>query len=302
MWSSCNAGSLVDVVWLLAAAITSVAIFAGVRASCRDGGLSTIARRTSVTLGAGVLAPFAVGLVLSVRTVACASVRPVALRGDDLLLVAVGRGRSMYALTPLVGVVCAASLALTRRPLTNGPRSHVALLAVTAVASGLPSLMNLRVDPDLCLGEPLEMVREIQAAQEAYRAELGAYANISTSLGANQDINHGALYPSSPHEPGFHRRGWGVSCARAACNTGAGWSSLPVRVDGPVAFGYSTIAGRAGERPTAKIIMRGEPVQWQVPKSDWYIVTAVGRTSSGEFVTVVGSSFTRRLLIDVGSY
>ncbi len=77
---------------------------------------------------------------------------------------------------------------------------------------------------------------------------------------------------------------------------------LPVHVDGPVAFGYSAIAGHAGERPNAEVTISGKRVEWPVPQGDWYIVTAVGDPQGrGVFTTILASSFSTQVLVDYGT-
>jgi hypothetical protein len=77
------------------------------------------------------------------------------------------------------------------------------------------------------------------------------------------------------------------------------WTILPVHVSGPVAFGYTTVAGHAGERPSAVVTVQGKPVEWPVPQAEWYIVTAVGDpAATGAFITVLGSSFADETLVD----
>jgi len=142
------------------------------------------------------------------------------------------------------------------------------------------------------------MVQGIRVAQEAYHSETQQYANISSALAAN----HFALYPQAPREPGTYKTAWGVPCPAQACDSGMDWRMLPIHVDGPVRFGYSTIAGRAGERPTAVVTIDGKQVSWPLPKDDWFIITAVGDVEgNGVFATVLASSFSNEILIDPGA-
>lgn len=145
--------------------------------------------------------------------------------------------------------------------------------------------------------EATHTVQSIRVAEETFRAETGSYANISTALAANQQTNHFALYPHAPRQPGTRAVPWGGECPPSACLMS--WAFLPVHVDGPVRFGYSAVAGHAGERPTAVVTIDGAPVSWPVPDTDWYIVTAVGDVNgNGVFTTVLVTSFDNTLRID----
>lgn len=296
----CGDSTILCTSWLLAALVTFVGMIIGVRSFYVDGRYSILARRLSLIPALGVMAPFVVGLARGIRAAIQASAEPLGLHGIDLVWVLIGRSRSMNSLSVLLSVAGALLLLLISGRAAREQRSRHIVVGVVVATSGLLNLVIGREHDELC--EAIVLVREIQIAQEAYRAEFGVYANVSGALAANQASNHQALYPTSPHEPGSYFRRWNVPCPAPVCNAGLDWSVLPVHVSGPVKFGYSTIAGRAGERPAANININGRPVQWPVPEKDWYIVTAVGDpTSAREFVTVVGSSLTTQVLIDIGS-
>jgi type IV pilus assembly protein PilA len=186
-----------------------------------------------------------------------------------------------------------------QRRVVAGAASLLLVLGVGLVV-WLSSTRRARRDEDL--GEAYAMVQSIRVAQEQYRVETHEYANVSRALAANQHTNHFALYPESPREHGYRDTvGWGAPCAAQACNPGFDWSILPVHVDGPLRFGYSTIAGRAGERPPAIVTMDGAPVTWPVPSEDWYIITAVGDVEgNGIYTTVLADSFSSDVRIDPG--
>lgn len=291
----CSDWSFLYDMWLVAAVVTSVATIVGARSLYTDKGQSSFVRRVSVALGAAAPLVFATGLGFGIK----AAMRANTLHFADVMWVIVVRSRSMNVASVLVALACGLSLALMRRRAAGEWRVPVLVLAVLAVTSGLLGAATMRAQDDLC--EAFAMVREIQIAQEAYRAETGAYANVSVALAANQATRHEALYPSSPSEPNARSRLWNVPCPASVCKAGSDWAMLPVHVDAPVVFGYSTIAGRAGERPVADVTLGGKRVQWPVPERDWYIVTAVGDPSgSGTFVTVVASSFAPHPLVDRG--
>jgi hypothetical protein len=169
-----------------------------------------------------------------------------------------------------------------------------ALLVLVVVVAAVAKLVRdqMRRRGMMRTAEDIYMVNAIRVAQETFRAETGSYANVSTALAANQNTNHFALYPQAPKEPGDYDAEWGNPCPASACNAGLNWSILPVHVIGKVRFGYSTIAGGAGERPTVAVIIDGKPVSWPTPDKDWYIVTAVGDVDgSGVFTTLLATSW-----------
>lgn len=132
----------------------------------------------------------------------------------------------------------------------------------------------------------------IRSAQNEYLLKNGHYANVSVALGANTATNHAALYPQVGREPGKDAIPWGGPCPPTACNPGMDWSMLGVRVTEPQKYGFSTIAGRAGERPTAIVTVQGQPLDWPVPDKDWFIISAVGDPKGdGRVTTLVQTSW-----------
>jgi type IV pilus assembly protein PilA len=175
----------------------------------------------------------------------------------------------------------------------------VAILAMMAVV-GYRKLTNSSHS-----AEATHMVNAIRVAQEAYHAETGSYANVSVALAANQSTNHAALYPhasmSSFKEPGNYKVGWGGTCPSTACNVGFDWRAMPVHADGSTMYGYTSQAGLAGVAPTQVVTMSGVSVTWPstIP-TDWFLITAVGDTDgNGKFSTILGTSFTNDLLVDL---
>jgi type IV pilus assembly protein PilA len=133
----------------------------------------------------------------------------------------------------------------------------VGVLATLAVA-GFRKLVN-----SSHVSEATSMVQNIRVAQEAYHAETQRYANVSNSL-----LDY---YPNPP----LYQRvtAWGGPCTN--CTQDAKWSDLPVHVDGPVRFGYATIAGLPGTAPPAA--PNGSTLVFPAqPTSDWYVVAADG--------------------------
>jgi prepilin-type N-terminal cleavage/methylation domain-containing protein len=85
------------------------------------------------------------------------------------------------------------------------------------------------------MGEAQDMVSNIRTAEESFKAENGAYLNVSAGLDPPN------MYPqASP--VGTVTTAWGGTCG--SC-TGS-WASLNVAPSAPVVFGYAVIADAAG--------------------------------------------------------
>jgi len=115
------------------------------------------------------------------------------------------------------------------------------------------------------VSEATSMVNNIRVAQEAYHAETQGYANCSADLTSTT-----SWYPKQSVY-GIVTQ-WGAACS--SCNTGYDISQvLPVHVDGPVLFGYATIAGAAGAGGTA-IGNNCNLTGLTSPTVDWYGIAA----------------------------
>ena len=137
--------------------------------------------------------------------------------------------------------------------------------------------------------EAQNMVQDIRVAQESYHSETQQYANVSTSITA--------YYPlAAPN--GKTVTGWGAACA--GCTTD--WSVLPLHVDGPVMFGYATIAGAANTSPVpASITYQGQTLTFPAPSLvDWFIVAAgCDLDSNGNIGThVYTTSWSNQVVVD----
>lgn len=164
--------------------------------------------------------------------------------------------------------------------------------------------------------EATQMIQSIKAAQEAFHAETGTYADISAG-GVCVQGGCTNLYPQSVigGTLGSQKFGWGVSCLTSGgvCNTGTDWLQLPVHTQAAVMYGYTTMAGLAGSVTSSvglnKIpsnIGSGStppPYTVTVPTAaqttaDWYVVTGVGNTEDNVNPCVVfGSSFQSDLIV-----
>ncbi len=140
------------------------------------------------------------------------------------------------------------------------------------------------------VSEATGMVHNIRVAQEAYHSETQSYANISASITS--------WYPAGApvHAMQF---GWGGACG-SMCATGMDWSMLPLHVDGPVLFGYATVAGNPGTNPPATITFDNATAT--VPQSiptDWYVIAAAGDLDSVSTTgtLVVGGSWTNQISV-----
>jgi prepilin-type N-terminal cleavage/methylation domain-containing protein len=114
--------------------------------------------------------------------------------------------------------------------------------------------------------EAQSMVNSIAVAQEEYHSETQTYANVSASLTS--------YYPQAA-PAGNLITAWGAACG-GQC-TASDWSVLPVHVDGPVYFGYATVAGTAGSNPTpSSLTVNGQAIPLPAPSPvDWFIVGAM---------------------------
>ncbi len=136
------------------------------------------------------------------------------------------------------------------------------------------------------------MLQGVGVAQEGYHAETQQYANISPSLAS--------WYPqASP--VGTLVTEWGQPCS-SQCQSGMDWTMLPLHVDGPVMFGYATVAGAAGQAPQpASVTVNGAVIVFNpAPTTDWFISAAQcdldGQGAPN--TTVYATSWTNHVLID----
>lgn len=143
------------------------------------------------------------------------------------------------------------------------------------------------------VSEAQTMVQNIRVAQEGYHSETQQYANVS------KDITT-AWYPLAT-PVGQKVTAWGGPCT-TGCNLPMDWSQLPVHTDGPVMFGYATIAGPAGTGPVpAAITVNGATLTFPSnPSTDWFIVAATcnldGQGTPN--TTVYAMSWTNQVYVD----
>jgi type IV pilus assembly protein PilA len=174
----------------------------------------------------------------------------------------------------------------------------VEMMVVVAIIGVLATLavVGLRkIAQSSHVSEATNMVQNIRVAQEAYHSENLQYANITTGTFPNG--NGGTptgttLYPANSKYGTL--TGWGATCT--SCMTD--WSVLPLHVDGPVLFGYATVANPA-TFPT-QVFVNGSPVALtQPPLTDWYAIAAEadldGNTNT--VTDVFGFSWTNQMFV-----
>jgi prepilin-type N-terminal cleavage/methylation domain-containing protein len=154
----------------------------------------------------------------------------------------------------------------------------IGILAVIAVASYRRFVGGSK------MAEATHMLEGIRTAQEAHKAETGAYLNISAGLRPPN------MYPVQT--PGAFKTAWGAPCSW--CTTD--WANLNVVADGPVYFGYATQAGAPPATPASagiSITLNNQAVNLSglgvgVP---WFVATASGDTNgNGVFCNLATTS------------
>ncbi len=149
--------------------------------------------------------------------------------------------------------------------------------------------------------EATHMVQSIRVAQEAYHAEAQTYVSTTTATAVASDPN---LYPTQNATPGNWKSPWTTPTAGCTSPNYGCFALLPVHTDGPVMYGYGTIAGTAGTAsisvtvPTLAAALAGPTGN---SPTDWYWIWAVGNPSnypsSANWSYVVANSFTNDLYV-----
>jgi len=154
----------------------------------------------------------------------------------------------------------------------------VGILAVIAVVGYRKLVLSAKVT------EAKNVISGARIAQEGYRTERGVYANIGAS----------PLCPLATSGTGQFKTGWDPNCGG-----GPTWAVLPIHVDGPVQFGYATVAGSTTLPTTI-----GQPnpfvnVPPAVGTDPWYYVTASANLepNTPAFTELVGTSWSNQIFI-----
>ena len=140
--------------------------------------------------------------------------------------------------------------------------------------------------------EATSMVNNLRVAQEAYHAETQTYASCTTAL----TIAQGGLVPRAVRVR--RRHAVGRPCG-ARC-TGIDISvALPVHADGPLLFGYATIAGARRHHADLRSTTNCSATTLTGPYTDWYVIGAEadldGTTSN--YTDVCGYSWTNQIIV-----
>jgi type IV pilus assembly protein PilA len=139
------------------------------------------------------------------------------------------------------------------------------VVVIVGILAALAVVGYRRLVTSSHVSEATNMVQSIRVAQEAYMGETQQYANISNNLTS--------YYPlASPI--GNKATAWGAKCTN--CQTNMDWSMLPLHVDGPVLFGYATVAGGPTVTPSpASLTVNGQTIGLpSSPVTAWYLVAA----------------------------
>jgi type IV pilus assembly protein PilE len=115
------------------------------------------------------------------------------------------------------------------------------VLVIVAVLATLAFVMYRRHVKAAHMSEATQISGSIRAGQNAYKAENGLYADVSTDTSS--------FYPSQ--NPGAFATQWGGPCS--ACNKAEGWRDINVNPGGPVMFGYATVAGVGAAAVSPKV-------------------------------------------------
>lgn len=170
----------------------------------------------------------------------------------------------------------------------------VAIIGILAV---LATVGYRRLVTSSYTTEATRMVSAIRIAQETVRAETGTYVDVGMATMCPQ----GGTTVSPANAAG--KTAWNPACSSG---TGA-WTLLPVQTDGPVRFGYGTIANAAAAQamPNGAIgffpgTINGIAITWPNPApQNWYIVAARGdMNGNGVYSHIVGSSVTNEIFVD----
>lgn len=152
-------------------------------------------------------------------------------------------------------------------------------LAIVVAIVGVLSVMAVvgyrKITLSAKISEAQNMISAIRIAQEDYKVERGTYASLGTST-----------WCPSPGTTQV-KTGWNT-----ACDGGTGtWAKLPVHVDGPVQFGYQTVATGATLPTFGWIDMSaGAAIATTRP---WYVIMARADLNGDgtPYTELVGTSF-----------
>ncbi len=170
----------------------------------------------------------------------------------------------------------------------------VGVLALLAVVGYRRMIRHSRIT------EGQDLVNNIRTSEQAFYGENGAYLNVTNGLGPPDD------YPLAT--PGASKTAWGAACG--TCANQNAWLALNVQSNGPVAFGYSAIAGN-GVTVIASALVTNK---WGPPSMNgtalgltaltngqpWYFIEADANLSGdgASWTHVYGMSATNQIYVD----
>jgi type IV pilus assembly protein PilA len=160
------------------------------------------------------------------------------------------------------------------------------VVVIVAILASLAVFAYRKIIQSSHVTEATSMVNNIRVAQESYHAETQSYAGCMASLTAG-------WYPGTSTYGVM--TGWGAACT--TCVAGYDISVvLPVHVDGPVLFGYATVAGTAGS--TANLA-NNCGVTVANPTMDYYGIAAEGDLdgNAATHTDVCAFSFTNQIFV-----
>jgi type IV pilus assembly protein PilA len=140
-------------------------------------------------------------------------------------------------------------------------------------------------------GEPLQMIGSIKSSQEAYRAEMLSYLDVSGA----KDISASSFYPGAT--PGTKVWGWGDT----STTVGANFKLLGVTSDAPVRFVYACSAGGPSDKPSVANLGSTSVANWPTAATgqQWYVVNAKGDLDGdGTKSSYSSASFTAQIFSD----
>jgi type IV pilus assembly protein PilA len=158
------------------------------------------------------------------------------------------------------------------------------VVAIVAVLAVLATVGYAKFVRSAHMAEASDILADIRKAEESFRAENGAYLNVST------DLDH--LYPAPT--PGKFATQWGGPCS--GCIAGVQWSTLNILPNAPVYFGYAVIADPATV-PT--LTVNGVNVDLSAMTAPWYVAAArADLNGNGVFCSVYATSSSNQLMVD----
>lgn len=181
----------------------------------------------------------------------------------------------------------------TRRSVGRSGFTLVELLIVVAMIGVLAALALVGYKKYMraaSSSEATAMIQGIRGAEEAYKAEMLVYLNISANF-----TSSASYYPMDP----------ATSCVNGQTSVKTNWvwpagpnyplwRTLNVTSDSPVAFSYAVIAGNVGQAyPAFHGSLTRPPVGIPPATEPWYFIQALAdRDCDKIFAVFLASSFT----------